>query len=910
MREATEREWSFRRRWYEAHRARMRADEEFLEGRLADRRSFLDSAAEALALRDELLRGGDAEAFRDGLQAWAVKPGTLAFNGFSGQMMVNQLVKRAEDHASLARILGQSLLAPRDLDEATTRLGALVEYVDAIRVGAHPAPGRLPFLCSYFWALEQPDRWPVIWSSEEAFVEYCTGETLPSGPAPRYARFVELVRALDDDVAEVEHTGAWFEERNPAILDPVLADRCALVLTGDATDEERRANEEALDRVASRLGQVLADQVSAASGRTLSAKRPSRTGDRSGLTTGVRVEWITKDHGGLGILLQITPDGAAVGLRPGRVRPGWFAEARPVVERAGLEGFELVDEPGEADGFTYVRRIPREELSKVEVPALVTSAAVALQPVLDELVHLSTGEEPPADDDPLLPFVEEFRRQGYPTPADEEHKADRARFAAMLAPDAIGLADPAELRQIWNTRRYGSPGPQANFNRSLRDADAAEYDRILDVLTYLCWGEGDDASRIDEVLSGGERSVSGLGEAVIMKLLAICRPDRFIPVYPMSGPKGKLHMIRLLGLEEPVSETRGQLQVAANDLIRERLDRLFPGDPWGMGQFLYRYAERQVEPEADVPDVDPLDELAEELLIDRSFIDEIVSLLEDKGQVILYGPPGTGKTYLARRLADALVPDPTRRSLVQFHPSTSYEDFFEGYRPEADVDGGMTYRLTPGPLALLAARAADAPGKRHIMIIDEINRANLPRVFGELLFLLEYRNEQVRTLYRPDDAFELPEDLWFIGTMNTADRSIALVDAALRRRFHFVPVFPNRGPTEGLLERWLARHGEPAWVGEFVAQVNDELIEALGGPHLQIGPSHFMKRELDEEKVRRIWAYNIEPFIEDQFFGDPAQIERFRFDTAYRRFRSEAGYDLLEATTEQPGDGANALSAE
>ena len=196
------------------------------------------------------------------------------------------------------------------------------------------------------------------------------------------------------------------------------------------------------------------------------------------------------------------------------------------------------------------------------------------------------------------------------------------------------------------------------------------------------------------------------------------------------------------------------------------------------------------------------------------------------------------------------------------------------------------------------------------MIIDEINRANLPRVFGELLFLLEYRNEQVRTLYRPDDAFELPEDLWFIGTMNTADRSIALVDAALRRRFHFVPVFPNRGPTEGLLERWLARHGEPAWGGEFVAQVNDELIEALGGPHLQIGPSHFMKRELDEEKVRRIWAYNIEPFIEDQFFGDPAQIERFRFDTAYRRFRSEAGYDLLEATTEQPGDGANALSAE
>jgi 5-methylcytosine-specific restriction enzyme B len=89
------------------------------------------------------------------------------------------------------------------------------------------------------------------------------------------------------------------------------------------------------------------------------------------------------------------------------------------------------------------------------------------------------------------------------------------------------------------------------------------------------------------------------------------------------------------------------------------------------------------------------------------------------------------------------------------------------------------------------------------MVIDELNRANLPRVFGELLFLLEYRNESVRTLYRPEDAFELPSNLWFIGTMNTADRSIALVDAALRRRFHFIPFFPNHGPMEGLLERWL-----------------------------------------------------------------------------------------------------------
>ena len=356
-------------------------------------------------------------------------------------------------------------------------------------------------------------------------------------------------------------------------------------------------------------------------------------------------------------------------------------------------------------------------------------------------------------------------------------------------------------------------------------------------------------------------------------------------------------MLKALDLPEPPREaTRGQKHVESNDQLRQRLDRFFPGDPWGIMCFLYWYLDNLDREETPVDEVDPLDVAAKDLLVEHGFLKDIVELLRDKGQVILYGPPGTGKTYLAQRLAAALTPKTEDRALVQFHPSTSYEDFFEGYRPEEGPDGQIVYRLTQGPLARMAERAAQHPQRRQVMVIDEINRANLPKVLGELLFLFEYRDKSISTLYRPEGEFELPESLWFIGTMNTADRSIALVDAALRRRFHFVPFFPDRGPTEGLLDRWLEREGQPSWVGELVAMVNHELTEALGAD-LQLGASHFMKQGYGTEPgendrtLSRIWRFNIEPFIEDQFFGNDTQINSFRLGPVLKRYLSRSGRD-------------------
>ena len=148
------------------------------------------------------------------------------------------------------------------------------------------------------------------------------------------------------------------------------------------------------------------------------------------------------------------------------------------------------------------------------------------------------------------------------------------------------------------------------------------------------------------------------------------------------------------------------------------------------------------------------------------------------------------------------------------------------------------------------------------------------QVLGELFFLLEYRDHQV-TLQYSEEQFSLPPNLKIIGTMNTADRSIALVDAALRRRFHFHPFFPDLPPIQGILNRWL-NENQPDLVG--VADLVDRANELLDDRNMAIGPSHFMRANLTEDKVQQIWRRSVIPFIEDQFFDEPALVKQFTYD--------------------------------
>jgi 5-methylcytosine-specific restriction protein B len=270
------------------------------------------------------------------------------------------------------------------------------------------------------------------------------------------------------------------------------------------------------------------------------------------------------------------------------------------------------------------------------------------------------------------------------------------------------------------------------------------------------------------------------------------------------------------------------------------------------------------------------DELAKSLVLPNPWLDEVIGLLEQKRQLVLFGPPGTGKTFLAQELAEHLS-GVGKTELVQFHPSYTYEDFFEGYRPVSTTGGSVAFEIKPGPLRRLAAAAAQDPETPYVLIIDEINRANLAKVFGELYFLLEYRQQAI-TLQYSDDEFVLPANLYVIGTMNTADRSIALVDAAMRRRFYFVEMTPLADPVDKVLAGWLSQRG----LSDLPARMLDELNRRLSDPDAAIGPSYLMsERVADPAYIEQIWNYAILPLLEERFYGTGDTLEQFSFRSVF-----------------------------
>ena len=354
---------------------------------------------------------------------------------------------------------------------------------------------------------------------------------------------------------------------------------------------------------------------------------------------------------------------------------------------------------------------------------------------------------------------------------------------------------------------------------------------------------------------------------------------------------------------------------AESESARRLVDFAFRGVPqdydWFLAQpyWVEKYgvksasavAETTVEPpDVDEEEISEVDEeppySTDDIIADGCFLasDELNDILDrwrSKKNLVLQGPPGTGKTWLAKRLGFALVGSNDRETtrsrlrVVQFHPSLAYEDFVRGWRPSGD--GRLA--LVDGILMQAIEAAASEPDRPFVLVIEEINRGNPAQIFGEMLTLLE------DTKRRPSEAMELayrksagervhvPGNLYVIGTMNIADRSLAIVDLALRRRFAFVDLEPRLGPT---WHTWCVKHGlEETMLTEIKARIdilNAEISSAISlGPQFRVGHSYVTPDVEETIRDSRAWfrakvETEIGPLLDEYWYDAPETAKAAR----------------------------------